>query len=144
MKKDKKSPQIQIKIANKNDHSQNPKFDVKGGILRSILEVQSKKREDTATKMENSSGHVEQRCSENKLCDNNYLLATPSLVDQDKHNISNISSNFVVLFIFIFRAMLSIIIILLFGFNLLTIDNTEFTPNNYSSGINEASLEKLY
>merc|ERR1711925_34458 len=86
LKKDKKKcPQIQSNIMHQNDHSQIPKFDLKGERLRSILGVQSKKLEDT-TRRENTSAHIEQRCSDINLVDNNHSLVKTSLVDQEVSN----------------------------------------------------------
>ena len=129
-------PQIQSNIVHKNDLIQNRTFNLKGGRLWSILEVQSKKLEDT-TRRENSSVHIEQTCMNN----NKYSLVTTPLADREVSNISSESSN--TLFLLILRALLSIIVILLFGFNLLNMDKPELTSDNYHFNPSEASLEKM-
>ena len=106
--------------------SHNLKFDLKEYNLRTILEVQSKNTNNELR--ENAFAQFKQRKNDIEL-----NIGTSTLLCPSTHNIKISNTNaetYNVLFLIAVRVFLSIVVLLLFGYNLLT-SHIEYSIDDY-------------
>lgn len=110
----------------KDTTSHNLKFDLKEYNLRTILEVQSKNTNNELR--ENAFAQFKQRKNDMEL-----NIGTSTLLCPSTHNIKISNTNaetYNVLFLIAVRVFLSIVVLLLFGYNLLT-SHIEYSIDDY-------------
>ena len=106
--------------------SHNLKFDLKEYNLRTILEVQSKNTNNELR--ENAFAQFKQRKNDIEL-----NIVTSTLLSPSTHSIKISNTNaktYNVLFLIVVRVFLSIVVLLLFGYNLLT-SHIEYSIDDY-------------
>jgi len=125
-KKDNRWIQQQSNILKKDDNSHILKFDLRETNLRTISEAQSNNTNDILR--ENAVAHFEHVNKDTDLTRNTFTILSRSVLSQ-KVTVTN-TKKYNLLFLMVLRILLSTVVLLLFGYNLLT-SHIEFNVNNY-------------